>query len=360
MITAAGATSSTVSFTWDVSGALTLIPPASQSVTAGTPVSLQVNATDEDGGQSAAFTATGLPPGLSISSSGLISGWPSTQGTYSVTITAKDGQGATATAAFTWTVLAAADSGTAGSIRQAGGSGKCLDDPSGRTAGGTEIDLATCTGQANQSWTAVQDATIRVLGRCLAASGTHVLLYACNGSIADQWRAGTDGALQSARYASICLNGPSGAAANGTKPTLAACAASTIKVNQHWTRPVKPVVSGATAKCLGASGATAELINCGDYSAQHWLLASNAQFAVQSSNCLTEGGTAADSPITIAKCANYPSQHWKLVTAGAIADEIGSTASGLCVTVPAGATANGTHLVLGTCSTALTATWRAA
>jgi hypothetical protein len=58
------------------------------------------------------------------------------------------------------------------------------------------------------------------------------------------------------------------------------------------------------------------------------------------------------------KCANYPSQHWKLVTAGAIADEIESMSSGLCVTVPAGATANGTHLVLGPCSTALTSTWR--
>ena len=258
----------------------------------------------------------------------------------------KDGLGVTATASFTWTVVAAADSGTTGSIHQQGGSDKCLDDPSGATTGGTAIDLAACTGKSNQAWTAVQDATIRVLGRCLAASGTHVLLYACNGSIADQWRAGTDGALQSARYANICLNGPSGAAANGTKPTLVTCTASARTVNQHWARPVAPIVSGVTAKCLDASGSNAEMDNCGDYSAQHWLIAANAQFAVQSSNCLTEGGMVAGSPITITKCANYPSQHWKLVTAGAIADEIESMSSGLCVTVPAGATANGTHLVL--------------
>ena len=87
-------------------------------------------------------------------------------------------------------------------------------------------------------------------------------------------------------------------------------------------------------------------------------MAANAQVVVQSSNCLTEGGTTAGSAITITHCANYASQHWKLVTAGAIADEIQSTASGLCVTVPAGDTANGTHLALGTCSTALTSTWR--
>ncbi|HEX3958831.1 MAG TPA: ricin-type beta-trefoil lectin domain protein [Trebonia sp.] len=362
---AANAASSTVSFVWNVAGTITMVPQASQSVTVGTPLSLQVSATDTNAGLSGytspAFTASGLPPGLSMTSSGtstssaLISGWPSTAGTYKVKITAKDGLGATATASFTWTVKAAADSGTTGPVRQLGGSNKCLDDPSSRTASGTAIDLATCTGKSNQSWTAVQDGSIRVLGHCLAASGAHVLLYSCDGSIADQWRAGTDGSLVDVRYGT-CLNGPSGAAANGTKPTLVTCAPT--KVNQHWTRPVAPVVSGVTAKCLGASGSTAELNNCGYYSAEHWLVAFNAQVVVQSSSCLTEGGTTAGSAITITKCANYASQHWRLVAAGAIAVEIQSTASGLCVTVPAGDTANGTHLALSTCSTALTATWR--
>jgi GH25 family lysozyme M1 (1,4-beta-N-acetylmuramidase) len=364
---AAGATSSTVSFTWDVSGTITMAAQASQSVTAGSPASLQLKATDTNAGQRPAFTASSLPPGMSITSSGLISGWLSTPGTYSVKVTAKDGLGATATVSFTWTVKAAAASGTTGSIRQWGGSNKCLDDPSSRTASGTAIDLATCSGKSNQAWTAVQDGTIWVLGHCLTAGGTHVLLYPCNGSIAEQWRAGTDGALVSARYSNTCLNGPSNAVANGTRPTLTACTPSPTKVNQHWTRPVTPLVSGVTgvtAKCLGASGtasgSAAELSNCGNYSAQHWLVASNAQLAVQSTNCLTEGGTTAGSAITITKCANYASQHWKLMTAGAIADEIESTASGLCVTVPSGATASGTHLVLGPCSTALTSTWRVA
>ena len=154
-------------------------------------------------------------------------------------VTAKDSMGAIATGSFSWAVKAVADSGTTGTIRQQGGSNKCLDDPSS-----TAIDLATCTGKSNQSWTAVQDGSIRVLGHCLAASGTHVLLYTCDGSIADQWRAGTDGSLVDARYGT-CLNGPSGAAVNGTKPTLATCTGSASKVNQHWTRPVAPVVSGS-------------------------------------------------------------------------------------------------------------------
>ena len=359
--TVSGGTASSASLIWGVTDPITIPVQANLSTSVGSPVSTTITATDTNsalsGYEPPTFTATGLPPGLAISSlSGVISGWASTPGSYSVEVTARDNLGAIATASFTWAVKAAADSGTAGAIRQQGGSNKCLDDPSDTS--GTIIDLASCTGKSNQAWTAVQDGTIRVLGHCLAASGTHVLLYACDGSIADQWRAGTDGALVSARYTNNCLNGPSGAAANGTKPTLVTCTASATKVNQHWNQPVAPIVSGVTAKCLGASGTTAELNNCGNYSAEHWLLASNAQIVVQSSSCLTEGGTTASSPITIAKCANAASQHWKLVAAGAIADEIESTASGLCVTVPSGDTANGTHLALGACSTALASTWR--
>jgi GH25 family lysozyme M1 (1,4-beta-N-acetylmuramidase) len=357
--TVSGGTASSASLIWDVTDPITIPAQANLSTSAGSPVSTTITATDTNstlsGYQPPTFTATGLPPGLAISSStGVISGWLSTAGTYSVKVTARDNMGAIATASFTWAVKAVADSGTTGSIHQQGGSNKCLDDPSSRTASGTAIDLATCTGKSNQSWTAVQDGSIRVLGHCLTASGTQVLLYACNGSIAEQWRAGTDGSLVDARYGT-CLNGPSGAAANGTKPTLVTCTNSTSKVNQHWARPVAPVVSGVTAKCLGASGSTAELNNCGNYSAEHWLVAANAQVVVQSSSCLTEG---ASSTVTITKCVNAASQHWRLVAAGAIAVEIQSTASGLCVTVPAGDTANGTHLALGTCSTALTSTWR--
>ncbi|MCW2932963.1 MAG: glycoside hydrolase family 25 protein [Actinomycetia bacterium] len=356
---------SSVAFTLDVYAPLMLTAPPSTTTTVGAPVSLQVGSNDQNVGAPGytppVFQASGLPAGTSVSPTGLISGWPAAPGSYQVTVSARDGLYANASASFTWTVQSVGDSGPTGTIRQHGGSGKCLDDPSGKTTSGTAIGLVTCTGKPNQAWTAVQDGTIRVLGHCLAASGNHVLLYPCNGSVADQWLAGTDGALVSARYGT-CLNGPSGAVPNGTKPTLAACTPSPTKVNQHWARPVQPVVSGVTGTCLGASGSAAgsavELDSCGNYSAQHWRLASNGQFAVQSKSCLTEAGPAAGSAITVTNCVNAAAQHWKLVTADVVADEIESTASGLCVTVPSGATANGTELVLGPCSTTLASTWR--
>ncbi|MEU4744696.1 S8 family serine peptidase [Actinosynnema sp. NPDC023658] len=78
--------------------------PGNQSTTVGTAVSLQLSASG--GTAPYAFSATGLPPGLSISSSGLISGTPTTTGTYSVTVTATDSASRTGSTAFSWTVTA--------------------------------------------------------------------------------------------------------------------------------------------------------------------------------------------------------------------------------------------------------------
>jgi serine protease len=90
---------------------VTVANPGNQSGTVGTAVSLQVSATDSASGQTLAYTASGLPAGLSISSSGLISGTPASAATYSVTVTATDTTGAAGTASFTWTVAAGGGGG---------------------------------------------------------------------------------------------------------------------------------------------------------------------------------------------------------------------------------------------------------
>jgi serine protease len=84
---------------------VTVTNPGNQTSTVGTAVSLQIHATDSASGQTLTYSATGLPAGLSISSSsGLISGTPTTTGTSSVTVIAKDTTGASGSASFTWTV----------------------------------------------------------------------------------------------------------------------------------------------------------------------------------------------------------------------------------------------------------------
>jgi hypothetical protein len=103
------------SFTWTISAAssgntVTVTNPGSQTGTVGTAVSLQVSATDSASGQTLTYSASGLPAGLSISSSGLISGTPTTAATSSVTVTATDTTGAAGSASFSWTVSAASGS----------------------------------------------------------------------------------------------------------------------------------------------------------------------------------------------------------------------------------------------------------
>jgi len=77
--------------------------PGSQTSTQGTAIStLQISATDS-AGKALTYSATGLPAGLAISSSGAITGTPSAAGTYTVAVTASSGT-ASGSASFTWTV----------------------------------------------------------------------------------------------------------------------------------------------------------------------------------------------------------------------------------------------------------------
>jgi carboxypeptidase T len=105
----AGAKTATTSFTWTVTsgtggGTVTVTKPADQWSFRGWAIQpLQIRATSTAGG-TLTFTATGLPPGLSISSTGVITGTPTTSGNYSVTVTAKDAGGGTGTTTFTWQV----------------------------------------------------------------------------------------------------------------------------------------------------------------------------------------------------------------------------------------------------------------
>lgn len=90
------------------SNTVSVTNPGNQTSTQGTAISpLQIGATDSASGQTLTFGATGLPAGLSISSSGLITGTPSTAVlNKSVTVTATDTTGASGSTSFTWTVNA--------------------------------------------------------------------------------------------------------------------------------------------------------------------------------------------------------------------------------------------------------------
>jgi hypothetical protein len=79
--------------------------PGSMSHAIGQAVAVQLAASDP-AGLVLTYTASGLPPGLSIApASGLISGSPTTIGTYAVTIAVTNALGLSATQDFTWSIL---------------------------------------------------------------------------------------------------------------------------------------------------------------------------------------------------------------------------------------------------------------
>ena len=96
-----------VTFLWtitDSNRAPGLQAIAPQTTDEGTPVNLSVTGSDPDG-DSLNYTASGLPPGLSINvTTGEITGSPTIPGTYVVNITATDGT-TTTTTQFSWNIV---------------------------------------------------------------------------------------------------------------------------------------------------------------------------------------------------------------------------------------------------------------
>ena len=84
MASATGDPSASQSFSWYAHRKVTLANLASQTATIGAPVRYQVRAQDGLSGCTLQFSASGLPPGLAISSCGMISGWPVRAGSFTV------------------------------------------------------------------------------------------------------------------------------------------------------------------------------------------------------------------------------------------------------------------------------------
>jgi beta-glucosidase len=212
-------------------------PQASLVNQAASAVTLSGN--DTTSGQTLAYSAAGLPAGLSVSSAGVISGTPTANGTSTVTVTAKDGNGAYATQSFVWTVAQGTASGTPAPTGPITGyQGLCLDDRSASTALFNPIQVYTCNGTGAQQWTVESNNTLEVLGMCLdvdgagTANGTKVDLYTCNGTGAQVWQPQSNGELVNPNSGK-CLD-DTGFGGSGTQVQIWSC---TDGSNQKWTLP---------------------------------------------------------------------------------------------------------------------------
>src|SRR6185437_4271204 len=85
------------------------------------------------------------------------------------------------------------------------GAGKCLDDPNSTTTGGTQQDIYTCSGAANQTWTHTSTGALSVTvggtTMCLDANGkgttngTKAIIWSCNGQTNQQWNLNANGTI---------------------------------------------------------------------------------------------------------------------------------------------------------------------
>ncbi len=364
-----------VSFTWYTSGIVTALSPGRQTTTGGSPVRLQLTASDTIPAPPITFTVTGLPPGLSVTSGGLITGWPSTPGSYQVAVTATDSTGSSGSVSFSWTV-STASSGPAGTVRL-DLAGKCLDDTGNNSASGTKASIWTCGSSSAQKWAHVQDGTLRIYGKCLAppsataTSGTPVALATCTGAPLQQWRlaaprsvnpgAGPAAVTLANPVTGMCLADPGAATANGTTVTVSTCDGG---ADQAWTLPAGPVASGVPGLCLDDAGGRTgngnkiDIYPCGSASAQRWTAEPDGTVRVLG-KCLDVrgGGTASGTPADLYSCNGTGAQQWR-VTQSAAGAVLVNPQSGLCLADPGNSAGKGTAIQIATCTQIPGELWR--
>jgi hypothetical protein len=175
------------------------------------------------------------------------------------------------------------------------GNPMCLDDPDSATAPGTTLDIATCSGGANQVWplpaapgpaagapagpiftpATQQDTQVPCLDDAndSTAAGNKIQLWTCRGDAAQTWIAEPSGAIQLG--ASSCLD-TTGGSTNGTKVVLEPCNGGQ---SQTWTRGTNDsLIQQSTGMCLDdnagntANGTAMQIWTCNGGNNQAWRL----------------------------------------------------------------------------------------
>lgn len=373
--------------------------PETEQSALGAPVSIPIRTLNSLAGQTVTYTATGLPPGVTISTDGLITGTPTQAGTYAVTVTP-----AAATAvlpsevSFTWDVTDETVTPTSpGNLSTVAGSPvdrtmTATDSVSGYapftfaakglpaglaisktgtitgwpyTTGTynvtvTATDTLGAIGTASFTWKISQapdnGATGRVVlangGKCLddtgasTRNGTGIQIWTCKGDTAQKWTVVQD---QTLRVVGKCLD--ESGTANGSAARLETCAGG--DTSQRWRVATDgELVNIASGKCLDdtgrktANGTKLDIWTCDGATNQRWTVPVVALESGLPGVCLDDkaGSTTNGNAIETYACDGATAEKWTITTGGTI------RIAGKCLDVTGKGTASGTKVELWTCT----------
>jgi hypothetical protein len=352
---------------------VTVLNPGTVDLGDNVKLTLPIQATDSGSGQTLAYSATGLPAGMTINpTTGVISGTDTgATGTASVTVTATDGASASGSVTFnlaTVASMAASYHPASGPARLALG-GKCLDDTGNSAANGTKIQIYTCNGEATQNWEFAPDGfpgapgVVLIHGKCLdivaqgTVNGSKIQLWSCTGAANQQWYMGGFGVLVNP-VSGKCLDDTGLSTTNGTQVQIYTCTGAS---NQTWTLAASPVQSGVPGKCIDDTGNSAangnkiQIYTCNGGAAQKWVLAADGTLRINGKCLDVTGQSLLDgAKIQLWACTGAANQQWLVGPNG----ELINANSSRCLD-DAGGTVNDTQLDQQDCYGSVPEVWAA-
>ena len=344
---------------------VTLVDPGPQDRQAGTRVTIKIHGIDgRASARSLAYTATGLPAGLSVaalphSAGAAITGMlPGAPGRFVVTVRGRDrATGQTGVTRFTLVAAAPLTDAQAApgqvALDQGGPlTGLCLTDSGDGMAAGTPVVISSCGADPDaQAWRYVPDGRpggagiLTINDRCLSLSGrrggSRGRLESCDGRAGQAWRYLPFGQLRNPA-SGLCLADPGGSRTQGTQVRISACNNGRA---QTWTLPAGPIMSGIGGMCLdqAISAGPVDIARC-DSKPRQWILEPDGTIRTGPGWCLDVGRSDLDGARVFARgCpprGQNPSEVWLSGPGG----ELINASSGKCLADPGNVTSGGTTL----------------